>query len=128
RHVAADVDVGAEAGKRRVARLRHAEDRGGLGVADAKAQEVVGERRRQDDDVALLEAGGEAGGRPGERAAARGPSDRGAVSAGQVLVASKSVQWRHPCALLSPLSRKRRQVSSLTGVERNSFDESNCHY
>ena len=68
-HVAAHVDVGAERGQRRIARRRYREQRAGFGIQLAEAQEIRGQRLRQDHHVALHAAGREARGVAGDFAA-----------------------------------------------------------
>jgi hypothetical protein len=53
RHIGAYVEALGEHRQRGVARLRDAEQRAGLGIELAEAQEVAGELARQDGDVAL---------------------------------------------------------------------------
>lgn len=57
RHIGADVDV-AEFRQVRIAGLGHADQRAGLGVAQAEAEEVGGEVGGEDRDIALRHARG----------------------------------------------------------------------
>jgi hypothetical protein len=72
RQVAADVDVLAERGQRRLAGVAHGQQRAGLGVALAVAQEIVRPVTRQDHDVALDVAIGQAAGVRSPRAGPEG--------------------------------------------------------
>ena len=70
RQVGADVEVVAERRHARVAGRRRADQRAGLGIELAEAQEIGGERLRQNGEIALHIAGRQPRGRPAMRAGA----------------------------------------------------------
>ena len=62
RHVGADVEIGAERGDVRAADVGHADDRARFRIELAEAVKGAGVFRRQDRQIALDEAGRDAGG------------------------------------------------------------------
>ena len=77
RGIAANVGAGSESKRLGVANRGALQERAWLGVGDAEGLEVVGQRRRQHDEVCLDVAGGQAGGGRSPRAiAARCPHGR----------------------------------------------------
>jgi hypothetical protein len=94
RQVGADVDVAAELAEIRVARLRDREDRAGLRVRTAEAQEIGRPVARQDRDIALHNSGRTAGGLGPPLAAADAAADLAGALA-QSLVAGFGARGGH---------------------------------
>ena len=70
RQIGADVEILAQCRHARIAGRRRAEQRAGLRIELAEAQEIGGQRLRQDGEIALHIARREARGRPAMRAGA----------------------------------------------------------
>ncbi len=125
RHVMADVEIGAERWHFRVAGFRNGKDRSRFGIADAKAQEVVGIGGRKNDDVPLLKSFGETARRCVETAlAARLPQLGSRVEARGVHMDRVS-HLASPLPLPAPHLMARRDLCQL---RRENDDESNFKF
>ena len=117
--VGADVEVAAERGQARVARIAGGKQRAGLRIELAEAHEIGGERRRQDGEIALHIARREPRCRPGPLAAADRPA---CIFSGQrnVGVLTGGRGHRRTSNVIRSYHRRRAVAHRLGGAARRS--------
>jgi hypothetical protein len=99
RDIGADVEIVAQAGQPGIARLGNGEQRAGLGIALAKAQEVVRQARRQNHNIALNEMRCGTAGMPRPAAGTNGQAGLQAGLGDQLRRRGRSL-CRHVCLRL----------------------------